>query len=468
MIDGSAADKPSSGDPLGRVLALTPVGRQELRDPQSGLSLPQRWLLGHLDGESSLEELAAQPGSPAADRLPRDAAKLASLGLALDMGEPGPSASSFGPSTQYGDITLSLPLDGAIQPAPLSPAQAAAAPARRTALWLALVVLGGAGAVAAWVASGTADAPAGASLAAAPAVASARAAPAASPAIPALADAAAASAPAALASVAGVAPPPPAVPVPLPPAVATAAVTDRPPNAPVALPTPPAVLPNPPAAPAPAGRLAGTDPAGPRSGPPGPGAGQRPPATPPGGEAAVRAAVGTAPSAQPAVASPPPATTSIPAATVAAAAPVVSATPVAAAPVLAPPTLQPVPGTAPAPATVAPPPGLPPPSATPAAAALQAAAPSPPPAAAAVPLRPIALVEPTFPRDGQGIGARGVVLQARLVVAPNGTVSQVSFPQSSPAMRVFERAARSALLQWRFPEGSGERVVTQSLRFSEE
>ena len=89
------------------------------------------------------------------------------------------------------------------------------------------------------------------------------------------------------------------------------------------------------------------------------------------------------------------------------------------------------------------------------------------PAAPAL-LRPVAQVEPAFPREGQGIGPRGVVLQARLVVAPNGTVSQVSFVQSSPATRVFERAARAALLQWRFPEGTGERVVVQSLRFSEE
>jgi outer membrane biosynthesis protein TonB len=91
----------------------------------------------------------------------------------------------------------------------------------------------------------------------------------------------------------------------------------------------------------------------------------------------------------------------------------------------------------------------------------------PAPAVPAV-LRPVAQVEPTFPREGQGIGPGGVVLQARLVVAPNGTVSQVSFVQSSAATRVFERAARSALLQWRYPAGAGERVVMQSLRFSEE
>ena len=129
MTDGSETDP----DPLSRVLALTPVGRQELREPQSGLSLPQRWLLGHLDGESSLRELAALPGSPAAGRLPRDAARLAGLGLALDMGEPGPSASSFGPSTLYGDTTLSLPLDDAAPSATPAPERAPAPGRRRSA-----------------------------------------------------------------------------------------------------------------------------------------------------------------------------------------------------------------------------------------------------------------------------------------------------------------------------------------------
>lgn len=106
MTEGPRHD----GDHLQRVLALTPVGRHELREPQSGLSLPQRWLLGQMDGQCTLAELAARPGSPAAGRLPRDAAKLASLGLALDVGEPGPTPSAFGPSTLYGEITLTLPL----------------------------------------------------------------------------------------------------------------------------------------------------------------------------------------------------------------------------------------------------------------------------------------------------------------------------------------------------------------------
>ena len=81
-----------------RVLALTEAGRQEVRSPQSGLSLPQRWLLVRIDGQSSLDDLAAMATvSGPSDRLPRDAARLVAMGLAFDVGEPGPS--SFGPST---------------------------------------------------------------------------------------------------------------------------------------------------------------------------------------------------------------------------------------------------------------------------------------------------------------------------------------------------------------------------------
>ena len=35
----------SASDSSLRILALTPAGQRELRDPRAGLSLPQRWLL---------------------------------------------------------------------------------------------------------------------------------------------------------------------------------------------------------------------------------------------------------------------------------------------------------------------------------------------------------------------------------------------------------------------------------------
>ena len=469
MTAGLQAHFDSSSDPssqaLSRVLALTPVGRQELRDPQSGLSLPQRWLLGRLDGESSLAELAALPGSPAADRLPRDAAKLASLGLALDMGEPGPSASSFGPSTLYGDITLSLPLDGVEPPpGPLAGPGAAAAP-RRGALWLAVAVLGGVGAVAVWVASRSADAPAGSALAVAPAVASARAAPAASPAVPdgavAAADAAgvasAAGMPASAAAVLSATEAPP-------PAASMASAADR---GAAAAPVAPLLV----AGTAPPQAATG---ALPRALPGATGPLVRPATAPGVAAAAARLGPAAAPAAAPALNPLPVAPPVTPAAP--SPAPVPAAAPAVAPAVLPPPPAAVATPTGPAAPAATPalaPPATPPaggPLATTAAPAPQAApqAPGAGTAVAAAPLRPIALVEPAFPREGQGIGARGVVVQARVVVSSNGTVSQVSFPQSSPTTRVFERAARAALLQWRFPEGQGERVVFQSMRFSEE
>jgi outer membrane biosynthesis protein TonB len=83
-------------------------------------------------------------------------------------------------------------------------------------------------------------------------------------------------------------------------------------------------------------------------------------------------------------------------------------------------------------------------------------------------LRPVSTVEPNFPRDGLGLGGRTVNLQARLTVDANGIVTAVNFVPSSAGTRAFERSARVALLQWRFPAGAGERLYTQQLRFSEE
>lgn len=383
-------------DRLQRVLATTPVGRQELRDPQSGLSLPQRWLLGQLDGDASLAELALRPGSPAADRLPRDAAKLAGLGLALDIGSAGPSASSFGPSTLYGEITLTLPLDDAAsRPGPTPGAPVAAdRPPRRSAPALAgaaaLVVVGAAAVYFSDSPGGLAAKPAPEAAKGAAAQASVLAVvpnPAAGPALP-----------AALAMVSTEAPvPPPAPPAPEPPRRVADLATVRPDAA---------------VRPAPA-RAARAEPA---------------PAAPPAPTPVVAdGAVAVAPTVVPAPTQPP-----------------------APAPLGAPAMAVPAPTPAPAP--------TPPPLPTPVAAA-----PVPVP-----PLRPVALVEPAFPREGQGLAGRAVTVQARLTVAPNGSVIQVDFLQRTPDTRVFERAARTALLQWRFPEGPGERLVVQQLRFSEQ
>jgi hypothetical protein len=96
------------------------------------------------------------------------------------------------------------------------------------------------------------------------------------------------------------------------------------------------------------------------------------------------------------------------------------------------------------------------------------AAPSPPPApvaAVATPLRPVSNPAPSFPREGVSDGRREVVLKARLLVGPAGDVARVEFSATTPRDRAFERSARTALLQWRFPEGAGERNYWTDLVF---
>lgn len=429
-------------DRLRRVMALTPIGRQELRDPQSGLSLPQRWLLGHLDGESSLGDLAVLPGSPAADRLPRDAARLASLGLAVDLGEPGPTASSFGPSTLYGEVTLTLPLDGPVGTPLAADEQAGAAPAtprRRAPAMVLGVALAAVGGGAAYLASRGPDKAADRGTAAATLSTPAAAAQAVS--------ASMASAALAASRLASSGAPASGVSVAAAPASAAASTTVLPAPAVVAAVSTPPVAPPPPAL-----RAALVDGAAVRA------PAVTLPATTARASTAPTPVAAPGPSPSRAVPEPPPAAPPAlpaPAPQPATVVPTAAPLPLPAAQ----PTVAPAPAPPPPPAPIPAP--IPPPAAPLVVAAASAAAP-------AAPLRPVTLVEPAFPREGLGLGSRAVMVQARLVVAPNGSVSQVSFPQSSTTTRVFERAARSALLQWKFPEGAGERIVLQQLRFSEE
>jgi hypothetical protein len=55
-----------------------------------------------------------------------------------------------------------------------------------------------------------------------------------------------------------------------------------------------------------------------------------------------------------------------------------------------------------------------------------------------------------------------------MAIAPDGSVSQVTFDPTPGNTREFERVARRALLQWRYPAGVGARSATQQLQFSEE
>jgi hypothetical protein len=64
------------------VLSLTARGREELRRPQAGLSLPQRRLLTLIDGQRSLRQISAAEPNLRPERLLRDAARLLGRGLA--------------------------------------------------------------------------------------------------------------------------------------------------------------------------------------------------------------------------------------------------------------------------------------------------------------------------------------------------------------------------------------------------
>lgn len=426
------------GDLLNRILALTPAGQRELRDPRAGLSLPQRWLLVQVDGESSLADIAERTaGTAQVDRLPRDAAKLVSLGMAYDVGEPGPS--EFGPSTQQGDFAatvMSPPISAAMG---LPPGGYGASRSR-----LPMLAIGGALALAGvgagyllWSPSSPAPPAAAPASPTAPSTGAAAVSPV---------QEAAASVAATLAAPLPARAETPALPPPLPtspgavgPGAQPLPVATAPLQGGVAAPAVVAPLP---ARAASGSRLAGNNPVAPLP--------YGSPAQPPArrsDEPALR--VGTEPPAAAIVAP--------------------TATP---APTPAPPPAPAPASTAPAPPPVAVAPSPPPPaqsvSTAPAPVAYSAPAPSPAPAslaAAAAPLRPVSNPAPTFPREAVADSRREVLLKARLVVGPTGEVTRVEFTDSSPRDRAFERSARTTLLQWRFPEGSGERSYRTDLVF---
>jgi hypothetical protein len=416
-----------------RVLALTEAGRQEVRSPQSGLSLPQRWLLVRIDGQSSLDDLAAMATvSGPSDRLPRDAARLVAMGLAFDVGEPGPS--SFGPSTLYGDVTLALPL-GEEERGRSAHQAPASAPSRQASpsLWLAVAgLLVGAAGLGLWALQRVPAGPA--------AVAGSGAA---APALPSALTPALMAASAALAQ-----------------AVATPLVV-RP------LEPLPAV---PAAASAVAGQAAGPTPRGPAA----------PQAAAPAAPATVapptRQVTSTAtslpqpsPSADgadvyraPAVVASPPAAAaaSVPAAVV--------PSEVRPAPAEATPARRGGPGTEAPGGTAAL--YLPPTAAAPTAPApTPVAAAGPLPRSGSTALRPLSTVTPEYPRTALREGqAEDVVLKARLTVGPGGEVRQVDFGAVGLRERPFLRAARDAMLQWRFPEGTAERSYSTDVVFKRE
>lgn len=552
-------DKTSpSNEHLQRVLALTSSGARELSQPRAGLSLPQRWLLAQLDGEAALSALAQRPGSPAAQRLPRDAAKLVGLGLASDVGEQGPTLSDFGPVSEldgrsgFGpgnglrpaddgattakplstieraqavlqlDAGVSPPAPGSapaastvaaqetpakqeVEAAPASPASFR--PRRSARPWLGLLAL--AAAVAAGVVFWPRHAPPLAlALAESQASTSAReqglgdgapgapmatagAAPGVLPVVHADADRQA-SAPAA----------------PARERVATAAGRDAPEDA---------------------GRGAsrdagkdttkGADKGAGKSADKGSSSGSSaaraaasalPPRPSEASLAAVRTRIDTltpalsprhaAAAGEGAVPSPAPQAAQAPrpaaqaieggaqtdqaspnaqalVAALEAAASTQDAR--AAGPGAAPAEKKAPPGLATALTSTSPPS---PPTPTPTKLGTQlASARNVPPAAGTSAasaasggtktpvLRPTSIVDPEFPREGLGLGTREVSLTAKLSLDASGRVTEVDFVRGGGgASRVFERAARKALMQWRFPTGAAGRSFTQELSFKEE
>jgi TonB family protein len=164
---------------------------------------------------------------------------------------------------------------------------------------------------------------------------------------------------------------------------------------------------------------------------------------------------------QPAPAGPP-----IANADLAPAAPVVPApSPAIPAAVPAVPAPGPVQVTAPAPSSASPPA----PPAVPAPGPVALAAPAPiaavPQTSARSALQPVSRETPAFPREAIAAGVTSGNVRARVTVAPNGKVTGVDIVDSQPR-RVFDRAVRSALEQWRFESGAETRTTDIEFAFS--
>ena len=188
-----------------------------------------------------------------------------------------------------------------------------------------------------------------------------------------------------------------------------------------------------------------------------------PPAPAAAAKSAAAPAAPTAAATTPAAATKAAATPATPAAaTKAAPATAAPATAAPATATAAPATAAAAPAPATAPATAAAPATTPPPAATVAAAPPPAAAPAPAPAAArpapaAREIKLVSRVDPGFPR---GIDADKGAVKARLQVDARGAVTGVEIIESNPP-RVFDRAVRNALQQWRY-EPTGEAFTVQA------
>ena len=441
-----ASDQGAVGAGLQSAVVLLPTkrGREELLQPTAGLSLPQRKLLTLVDGRRSLQEIAVLEPALRAERLARDAARLLERGLVqVDQGElPAITRpTTVGPRTAP---PTTRPASARRPPKTVPSAARAAAPRRRGAPIgaIAAAVLAAVGvgiAYTIWQSAPSVLAPVAQSNVNARPAGEARA-----PSLP--APAATNLSPPRSASDTAVDKAPPATTVP---AAARAASTPAPvPPLPARTPPPTESLPPPVA------RKATVQPdprpvAVPQAAPAGPAAA---PVAPPPPRAAVDGA----------------AATPLPSASAASEAAPVAVLP--AAPVPASPTAS---GAADSVQAKAPPARSPPPTAAANAevpAWAREFAPIAPDgdgarAPAGNSLAPIERVPPTFPPAAVRLGITQGSVRARAIIAANGSVERVEFPATAAGSRVFEPAARTALLSWTFPPGEKGRVYEVLFNF---
>lgn len=130
----------TSGDATGLrgdvVLGLCSEGRDELRQPQAGLSLPQRRLLKRIDGRRSLKEIAGADATLRPERVARDAALLLGLGLVeLEHGMLQPITRPSALSSRATGLVAAAPRTRSLPPATGQVARPAGAADRRHQQW---------------------------------------------------------------------------------------------------------------------------------------------------------------------------------------------------------------------------------------------------------------------------------------------------------------------------------------------
>lgn len=436
-----------------RVLVPTTAGQLEIRDARAGLTPAQQWLLRQFQPEVSLAEIAMQPGAPDLASLVRDASVLLAMGFAQEA--RGARRSVLPPLTQAPpdlddsrlDTTVSDPDEPARRPAWMQTAALAGVGFVGTlGLIYAFMPRPGSGpAPAPAVPPTTAPAPPPAVAAPAPPAAPSNPPPSPTPATT-TAPAAESTASTAAATGAKMAPSraaPAATPPTAPPA--TRPTPSRAPS-PTTAPPPPAVEPR---RPPPSVTTTPAPPPPRRDAEPAPAAPSRrdsverrpPPSVPAPFPTTAPAPTRVAPSPPPPSPAPPPITrTPSP----------YEYRPLPPPPAPPPPAVEAVPRTTPAP--------LPAPASAPGAAGSSAAP-------AAPPLAPLSQVRPQFPREALSGSRREVTLRARLAINGQGEVTRVDFIDSMLANRPFERAARDALQQWRFPPGAPDRSYRTEVHF---